>query len=169
MEVSYQEAIQPLTGLRLSKVGAAADMLWVQFGDLQKVTTRAGLEGSVGEWALHLQCPWRIMEESTVVLASSDFYYDADSGETHNWGPDDVSVFDRNAERLNARLESHDIDVLEIRTTAGGAFEIQLSEKLSLSVMPVNSQIGPKIESWRIFKPSSLDSHFVFEDERCTG
>jgi hypothetical protein len=46
----------PLIGLRLSIVRRAADMLVAHFGDIRPHSSG---EGTVGDYAFHVQCPWR--------------------------------------------------------------------------------------------------------------
>ncbi|MGC1349900.1 MAG: hypothetical protein WA858_08970 [Xanthobacteraceae bacterium] len=49
-------AFAPLIGLRLSIVRRAAEMLVLHFGDIRVLPAR---QGSIGAYALHIQCPWR--------------------------------------------------------------------------------------------------------------
>ena len=46
-----------LIGLRLSIIRRAADMLGLHFGPIRP---HASGEGTVADYALHIQCPWRI-------------------------------------------------------------------------------------------------------------
>ncbi|MFL5735150.1 MAG: hypothetical protein ACJ78Q_18495 [Chloroflexia bacterium] len=48
-------ALLPLVGLKLSLARRWADMRIFNFGDLKPTE-----DGSVGQYALHIQCPWRI-------------------------------------------------------------------------------------------------------------
>jgi len=55
-----------LIGLPLSIARRAADMLVLHFGTIRevesgiKVGKRAGEKGTVGDFSLHIQCPWRV-------------------------------------------------------------------------------------------------------------
>jgi hypothetical protein len=49
-------AFDVLIGLRLAIVRRAADMLVVHFGDIRPHPSG---EGTIGDYALHVQCPWR--------------------------------------------------------------------------------------------------------------
>jgi hypothetical protein len=57
-------SLAPLRGLPLRAAGAAADLLWLQFGAAHTVVAqfgpRRGQPRPVGEYALHLQCPWHL-------------------------------------------------------------------------------------------------------------
>ena len=165
MNDACREALQPLCGMRLSAIGAAADMLWVHFGELTTVPTRSGGMKKVGEWALHLQCPWRFVRGGAIVLASSDFYYDAETGEHHDQDSDRDSVYARHEKLLSELVDGQKTTVLRIESIEAGAFEIRFAEDLKLSIMPVHSTSGPKMESWRFFQPDRDGPHFVFEEE----
>jgi hypothetical protein len=132
----HQEALSVLRGLRLQLVGAAVDMLWIHFGALRTVTTPSGVAKQVGEWALHLQCPWRFVRSGTVLLASSDFYYVPGSGERYDFESDGESVFHRSSKLLNKIASSEQIRVLEVRCSEAGAFEVLFDGAVKLCVMP---------------------------------
>jgi len=160
----YQEVLQVLPGLRLAPLGAAADMLWLHFGEMRSVVDRKGKERKVGEWALHLQCPWRFMRLGTVVLGSSDFYYDAVTGEKYDWESKAESVFHRNSKELNRMIEAEKVTVSVARCTEAGAFDLVFDHDLKLSVMPVESSRHAYDESWRFFVPSGDLAHYVFPE-----
>ncbi len=56
--LSVFKALEPLVGLPLSIARSAADMRVFHFG---KVRPAANGKGTVGEYALHIQCPWRLV------------------------------------------------------------------------------------------------------------
>jgi hypothetical protein len=49
-------AFDVLIGLRLGIVRRAADMVVVHFGDIRPHPSG---DGTIGDYALHVQCPWR--------------------------------------------------------------------------------------------------------------
>src|SRR5262245_15811696 len=83
-------AMQPsgfdaLIGLRLSIVRRAADMLVLHFGDI-----RASGDGTVGAYALHVQCPWRFDGLGGTVTGRDDLWDYAGPGERPaNWSYED--------------------------------------------------------------------------------
>ena len=50
------DAFDVLVGLRLSIVRRAMDMLVLHFGDITELPSG---KGTIGAYALHVQCPWR--------------------------------------------------------------------------------------------------------------
>ena len=59
-----------LVGLKLSVARRAADLRNFQFGPMRAVEG-----GTLGEWALHVQCPWRIEgPDGNIVTGRSDLW-----------------------------------------------------------------------------------------------
>lgn len=52
--------LENLIGLKLSAINKALDLYMLQFGNLRERKTRNGKIARVGEFALHIQCPWTI-------------------------------------------------------------------------------------------------------------
>ena len=63
------EALSQIVGLPLTAARRAADMRTLQFGSL-----RPGGGGSVGDFALHIQCPWRIDGPDGIVTGRLDLW-----------------------------------------------------------------------------------------------
>jgi hypothetical protein len=75
LAVRIEQKLSPLIGLRLSATHRAASMRMFDFGELQ--TVRSKLRGkdrfrTVGQFALHVQCPWRIEGPDGLVTGLSD-------------------------------------------------------------------------------------------------
>ena len=70
MSKPSSECLNLLVNKRLSKLGHAANMLWISFGQDIMVTDYRGKQKCVGEYALHIQCPWRITRKQDVLLSS---------------------------------------------------------------------------------------------------
>src|SRR5262249_40376687 len=80
-------AFDVLIGLRLSIVRRAADMLVLHFGD---VRAHPSGEGTVGDYALHVQCSWRLDGPAGTVTGQGDLWEYAGPGERpRNWSYDD--------------------------------------------------------------------------------
>src|SRR5262252_4212631 len=85
-------ALSQLVGLPLTAARRAADMRVFQFGTLRPVN-----RGSVGDFALHVQCSWRIEGPDGIVTGRLDL-----------WEPLDVNApFDetKSPNLQDARLE----------------------------------------------------------------
>jgi hypothetical protein len=62
-------ALSQIVGLPLTAARRAADMRTFQFGTLRPVDG-----GSVGDFALHVQCPWRIEGPSGIITGRLDLW-----------------------------------------------------------------------------------------------
>src|SRR5215468_598880 len=158
-------AFDVLIGLRLSIVRRAADMLVLHFGNIR--THRSG-DGTVGDYALHVQCPWRFDGPDGVVTGRDDLWDYAGPGERpENWSYDDgLSMQDRRWASLFARDEStrswvNERDrfvVTAAEQTKRGDVRLELTGGYAILLFPA----GSRHEAWRLFAPESDDDHFVF-------
>src|SRR5207247_709942 len=72
-----EEALRPVVGKALWRAHRGADMQVLHFGERCQTTTRKGEPVVVGEFALHIQCGWRIVGPSGIVVGCRDLYYPA--------------------------------------------------------------------------------------------
>lgn len=78
MKARIEKATAPLIGKALWRCTRAADLAAFQFGQRRSVTDNYSGTVQVGEYALHVECAWRISREDRVVVGSRDLYYPAD-------------------------------------------------------------------------------------------
>ena len=79
-----QDILKVLVGLPLSHSFRAADMRMLHFGKARVVEN-----GRVGDYALHLQCPWRVEGPDGIVTGSDDLWEPANEDDWHeNWSYD---------------------------------------------------------------------------------
>ena len=88
MKQQIQTALDVLIGQSLWSSGRAADLEWFEFGSRVTVKDSRGETKQVGEYALHVQCAWRIRCNGKVVVASRDLYYPPEENEE---GPADFN------------------------------------------------------------------------------
>lgn len=154
------QSLSALIGMPLWAAGRAADLAWLHFGERRVVKDFRGNPKEVGEFALHLQCAWRIVEGDRVVVGSRDLYYPAGSSTTEV--PEDFRWDVQGANRLDERLEEffQDANLYVVHVEAGlaGAFHLFLGNNVSLEVFPDDSFDG---EHWRLFRPYVDEPHFV--------
>lgn len=72
----------PLIGLKLSIARRAGDMRVFHFGG---VTVAEDGRGSFGQFALHVQCPWRIEGPDGIVTSRTDLWQPADPDANIDW------------------------------------------------------------------------------------
>lgn len=97
--------IQPenLIGKNVRKIGRAAAMCWIHFGRPVEIESR-GRKRIVGEFALDLDCPWRIRNSSGgIELGSADMFVPASGhalDEDFDWDIQGNNLFDEKAKLL---------------------------------------------------------------------
>jgi hypothetical protein len=161
MRTQVQKALNVLIGQPLWSSGRAADLEWFQFGLRKIVKDSRGNEREVGEYALHVQCAWRITHQEQVVVASRDLYSPReesdDRPEDFNW---DVQGANRRDQRIAELFqnETRQFVVRKVEAGKAGSFTIVLDDDYALDVFPDDSLSG---EHWRIFKPYAGEPHFV--------
>lgn len=158
MEMEINRALSPLPGKRLWGFRRAADLAVFHFGARRLVSERGRLV-DVGDYALHVQCAWRIARGETVLVGSGDVYYPpvSESADNFDWdrGPNLRDL------RLSALFEeTHDGFLVSwAKARNAGSFEIRFEQGLSLQVFPDDSV--REHEHWRLFVPDSDKPHFV--------
>ncbi|MBW8639291.1 hypothetical protein K1W69_19000 [Hoeflea sp. WL0058] len=150
-----------LVGKPLSGVNYAADMAMIGFGR-GPLVERRGKTIQLSEWDLHLQCPWRFVRDGSVILASTDFHYDAATGEPCDRDEVRKSVFYANRNSLLDRLEQTPVTVVSLAKKSAGAFDVIFERELELNVLPTCSQNFHALEEWRLFQPGKDANHFVY-------
>ncbi len=159
--LSSRDALQPLIGLPLSRIGRASSLLWMHFGKLSEIALSDGRTKTVGDWAVHVQCSWRLARKGAIVLASRDFYRTNDGqligGDWENSGE---SKFDRMVKTINQAppwiIRSIDCDNI-------GGFKLNIGGEFNFDVFPDSSAPG---ELWRLLQPSTPHKHFVVKSNR---
>lgn len=114
-------------------------MLMLHFGDVREVDGR-----TIGTFALHVQCPWRLEGPSGIVTGYSDLLQQNDAT---------LQLFE---DLINDGVET------AITDAYGGAI-IGLHGGYRLSIFPASAHS----EHWRLFQPATQQLHFVVEDKRC--
>jgi hypothetical protein len=160
--LTVQQALSPLVGLPLRAIGRATNMLWLQFGEMREVPARGGGTKNVGDWALHIQCPWRLCRPGQIVVGYHDFYYDLTGKPLDDWDKPGHSRFDHAAAALRRQFETSPPLVDSATPDDVGGFTLRLSPDYQIDVFPTSGD--DSTEHWRVFRPGDLDSHFVFRE-----
>ena len=157
---TIQEALEPVVGLPLRCIGRAANMLWLHFGEMREVKVRSGGRKSVGDWAIHVQCPWRISRLGRIVIAYHDFYKSPDGDALDDLDTSGRSRFDSMAARLCTEFETTSPVVGSVAPDDVGGFSVRFSRNYRLDVFPAASDDSS--EHWRVFQTGATSKHFVF-------
>ena len=165
IQQQVESVIAPLVGIPLWDAGRAADLLWLAFGQRQTIQDFRGKPREVGEYALHVQCAWRFVQGEKVVVGNRDLYYPRGYRDPKDEIPKgfdwDVQGANRCDEVLVELFAGGTKQFVVQRVEAGRAGELALLLEggITLQVFPNDSLDG---EHWRLFRPGSHESHFVF-------
>ena len=169
MKERIEHALAPLRGLALWGPARAADMLTLQLGEARSINSLDGRLREVGEYALHIQCPWRFVESTRLLVGSGDLFTPADPDadrEAWNWDVIGATWWDRRMGEFfggrSASIKVHDIIADHV-----GGFRLICSSDVRLEVFPTISDAAhDESEYWRLLQPWTSSEHFVI---RTTG
>ncbi len=160
-----EKGLQSLIGLRLAAAGRAADLEWFHFGNLHTVPSYGGKTKLVGDYALHVQCAWRIRSAIEIIVASQDRYYPADGVQIADgqfaW---DVPGANRCDQKIRQWLESYADTmptVQQIIADDVGSLCLVFSTDLRLEIFPDSTDADEVAEHWRYFQPGTDQQHLV--------
>jgi hypothetical protein len=156
------EALSVLIGLPLWEAVRAMNMEMFSFGERRKRLNRKGEEIEIGEYALHVQCPWRIIGLNRIVVGYEDRNYPED--EDSDWQAFNPDGPTRCEARVAAWLREYSgspLIVERVEADAVGGFKLFLHHGFILEAFPADSLQGEYSEHWRLLQPSEKKKHFV--------
>jgi hypothetical protein len=137
-----------------------------QFG---KVRPHSSGTGTVGDFALHVQCPWRLVVNDRILTGSADYYEAAVEGQEVNL--DDRRSGNLQQKRLSEVFSAYDPEtrslmnvtdaliVTAVHSDRFGGIDLELSGGYRLQVFPN----GSRGEDWRFFSPGKDADHFLVQ------
>lgn len=155
-----------LIGRPLWGSSRAADMEMFAFGERRLGTDLRGRPVERGEFALHVQCPWRIVHHGGILAGSRDVYSPREDAQEV---PADFDWDQPSANRRDQRLQwffeerAEEPSVVQsIEADDVGSLRILLSGDFVLDVFPADSldEEGHS-ERWRFFRPGTDTPHIV--------
>ena len=161
-----EKATQCLVGLSVCHLGYAGNMRGIHFGNARKV---AGV--FVGDYALHLQCPWRLEGGGRILTGFQDYYTPASDQPEEGWLPESgtgnlqeevlAQVFDLPKFGAGPLVRARHNPKVVVRTLGDslGGLVVLFTGRLRLRVFPAASVE----EHWRIFQPKRRVRHFVVD------
>lgn len=161
--VTRQQAIAALSrivGLPLSAARRAADMRTFQFGKLRPVE-----RGTVGDFALHVQCPWRIEGPEGIVTGHSDLWESAESDAPFDENWDYEKSPNLQDAQLAEWMAQTQLLVESVDADEFGGAAISLGHGFVLRLFPA----GARGEDWRLFRPKTDAPHLVISGGKVEG
>lgn len=149
-------------------MGRAGSVVWCAFGSKHReVLNRHGEKKIVSEYALHIQCPWRIRFNDKLLAASHDKFYPAKrlsstSLMNFNWHSSSRTLVDKRIEVFMRKSNKTPLFVSDVYVSEVGDMRITLNEKYFLELF---SDSSVSEEYWRLFTPYSRKKHLIFSSK----
>lgn len=163
MKELIEKTLKVLINLPLNRIGRAANLLWLSFGVERVEKSYFGDEKIVGEYGLHVQCSWRIVDNEKILADSQDMYIPSSAIDQSNfcwedfqWDKPGNSLCDELFGSLINSVKPK-ITVREIAADNFGGLSICLENGYTLEVFPNSSSDE---ESWRLLGEAG-EEHFV--------
>ena len=162
MKEKIEDILGNLLGIALVAIGRSCDLEWFQFGDLIEIVDHRGNKRKVSEYALHVQCGWRITDAAGIIVASQDRFYPREGWEGNiedfNWDVQGENRSDQLVCKFLKKNKENILIVKSVRADRFGGFELSFSNEVKLEVFPDGTT---NAEHWRFFKPYSEVQHFI--------
>ena len=164
MKKAIEDKLKVLVGSPWWAIGRVVDLVWLEFGQRRRVRTFRGNWKFVGDWALHLQCSWRIGGPRGLIVASDDRFYPAGDPERapKKW------KWDTGPNRFDERVKSFFSEtpngfgvVQKVQGNRFGGAQLKSTNDLMIEIFPSDTLNQEDAEHWRFFQPSRKTKHFV--------
>lgn len=155
MEVQTENRIQELIGFKLTHTSRSSDMECLKFGFKTNDKNQ-----NIGEFGLHIQTDWRIINEENILVGSNDIY----EPNSENQSELDFDYEDGNLrdEKLKNIITSYDLIISKVFTDKIGGLNIRFNDKSELQIIPTNSSESEYNEFWRLIDNRESESkHLV--------
>jgi hypothetical protein len=162
LKEEIERHLQQLVELRLTTTTRAANMECLKFGYLLE-TNKAGQGIQIGEFALHLQSPWRFTSNTKIFVGSDDLYEPVDENaeydENFDWDKPNGNLRDFKLQEL---IRTQNLTVANVMGDNFGGINVLFSNGISLTVFPTFSKVDKYSEHWRFIRNKVANrSHFV--------
>lgn len=149
MTDEINKMLSDLIGLPLTRTTRAANMECLKFGAVYR-TDKDGKINNIGEFALHLQCPWRLTNESNIIVGSDDLYQQADEtaeyDENYNYHEFNANLRDVKLDQL---ISKNKLSIISVTADKFGGLEIYFDNNIKLTVFPDLASKADN-EYWRL-------------------
>ena len=134
-------------------------MFTVQLGERREVDGE-----TIGEYALHIACAWRIAGPIGILAGSGDLFTPADAEadlESFDWDVAGASWWDARMEEISSLLASG-VAVTTFLADSFGGVRLVCTGGIELEIFP-NSSPAPHVETefWRLLRPGQAADHVV--------
>ena len=150
------EKLKYLLQKKIISIGETVNMLRIGIGDEIEVTDRNGKLIKIGTFAVHIQCPWRVVNKlkNKVVLSS----YDIDASKELTDTIDNDLTTNSFQKRCNDWLDNDEKIITDYSFNSLGDLKLILCNG---EVIEIYVDTCEDYECWRAFETNSNEKHFV--------
>ena len=164
-----ERGLAPLIGRPLWDAGRAGAMLWLQLGERRTRPDDQLGRRELGEFALHVSCPWRLVGPDGMVAASGDLFTPADPTADpvdFEWDAPGANWCDVRLHAFIAATADSPLAVSSVSADDLGSLRVFLGEEFVLDVFPDSSHAAHvESEFWRLLQPGTGSPHLVVGSE----
>jgi hypothetical protein len=165
-KTEIENMLDKLIGYPINEIGRAADLLWIHFGKMELMPVRVlkkkqVVSKKVGDWAIHIQCPWRLIHRGTIILSWRDMHYNPDGKTSYDWNKGGENRFDFLVQKINDEIGLEKMKVTSIIVGEVGSFSLLIGNEYTVDVFPDEINTDEYSEYWRLFQPKLEKDHFI--------
>lgn len=156
---SLIKKLEVIVGKRLQYVTRILDLVCLGFGDIHSETDRYKKEHYIAEYALHIQCPFRICYNNVIVLSSFDLYVSNICSKAEvDWDKNNACLFDDKSLKFANIFQNQQVESVSLSSL--NDLEIKTQDLvISLFVSDLSQ------EAWRFFLTVGDEEHIVIGGE----
>lgn len=140
-------------------MGRCSDMIWISFGKELLVRNYRNEEVKKSEYALHIQCPFRISKNNKILLSNYDIYTSIEGSINDDWDVIGNNRYDKIVEDL--LIPMLPLKVNKVNFSKIGDIEILFKDNIAINIFVNSSEIA---EEWR-FINNNTGEHYVFRED----
>lgn len=156
MNDNIKNDLEMLKGKKLSYIGRSCELIQIGFGEMRTEISLTQKKKRISQYALHIQCPFRITKNDKILFGYSDLFISSDDlNPIVDLDKQNSTKFDFKANENNLNLMNQ--TVLDVKVTQFGDIIITLDD-IIISTFICETSGG---EAWRFFETRKNKEHIV--------
>lgn len=158
--LSAMKLCAELKGKKIQYIIRSLNLVDIGFGSLFERVSISGKPYTVASFALHIQCPFRLIYQNRIIAGSEDMYICSCDEDATDLNVNKNSLFDHKIHEIQESFK--DEYVTDIKVNVFGDLEI-ICSNLSIFVFVSSSA---DCEAWRFFEVDKNTRHLVISGNK---
>ncbi|WP_299626827.1 hypothetical protein [uncultured Tenacibaculum sp.] len=146
--------IRELIGMKLTQTSRSSNMECLKFGFKTN-----HINQNIGEFGLHIQTDWRIINEENILVGSNDLF--EPNSENKSISDFDYETGNLRDQKLHHIINSDNLVVSKVRIDKIGGLNIKFKNLMELQIIPTNSSESEYNEFWRLIDNRKLKTQHI--------